>query len=76
MTETEPIWRQRVTSALVLSSISWYQHANGRPPSLADLAGLMGIGKTTALWHIRRLEAEGKVTREGRKHRTVKVVQP
>ena len=45
------------------------------PPSVQDVANEMGVTKKTASVTLQQLQKKGKVTRDGRKSRTLRLVQ-
>lgn len=75
MTEDKPRYTIRLTQDIVYDSLAWHLANHTMPPSLSDLAALLGISKTATLWHVSKLEADGKITRQPGKHRTMRVVE-
>lgn len=45
------------------------------PPSVQDVADEMGVTKKTASVRLQKLQKKGKVTRDGRKSRTLRLVR-
>lgn len=61
-------------SLKVLRFISDYTEAHGFAPSLPEMAQAVGISQSAgALWHVKRLEAQGLLTRYKRVARSYRL---
>ena len=65
-----------VTRAQVLVALGAYINLHGYSPTVRELATACGINSTTCYGHLARLIADGKVTEEPGRARTLRVVKP
>lgn len=61
-------------SQLVLAALMEYTQEHGYPPSIMDMANLIGKGRATVAYHLAWLERQGWLTHEAGKDRTWRVV--
>lgn len=59
----------------IVDAIATYQQENGYPPCMSDIAAMVGKSHTTIRFHIDKLVADGIVTREPGRVRTLRVVE-
>ena len=62
-------------SLAVLRTVERLTKERGIPPTLREVAREVDKGLTTVLYHVRRLEAEGLVERDGRMARTLRLTE-
>ena len=67
---------QAVTRAQVLVALGAYINLHGYSPTVRELATACGINSTTCYSHLTRLIADGKVTEQPGRARTLRVVEP
>jgi len=61
--------------AEILQFIQQYRAKHGYPPTVREIGGAMGISSTCVVhYHLRTLQAKGKVTWTPRKQRTIIVL--
>jgi DNA-binding MarR family transcriptional regulator len=60
----------------VACEIRAYRHRRGIGPTLAELAGRLGVSVVTIFGHVGELERKGVVTRDRRRSRSLEIVRP
>ena len=67
-------WRE--TREQVLQTIDIYLSVHGYGPTIRDLARMTGVTSTSHVaYHLSRLEAEGRITRERYVARSIRLVE-
>jgi SOS-response transcriptional repressor LexA len=73
---TAPKATPGVTRRLVLAALGAFISQHGYSPTVRELAAACGIGVSACYSHLTQLMAEGKVTEQPGRSRTLRVVQP
>lgn len=59
----------------IVSAIASLSAAEGRPPTIQEIADRVYCSTTTVAYWLDRLEYDGRITREFGKHRSIRVVE-
>lgn len=63
------------TSHAILSFVQEFVRERGYPPSLAEISEAVGVVPSAVGHHLKRLESQGRLRREPRKHRAITLLE-
>jgi len=67
--------RGDATREIILEFVRKYRDQQGYPPSLLEISQAVGTVKSNVVMHLRTLRADGRVTWQEHKSRTLRVVK-
>lgn len=67
------VLKSRTITRKVLTYVEMRLRWGFEAPSLEEIAGAVRVSVPTVLWHIEALERDGKIIREPRKHRGLRI---